>query len=96
MVSKLTGRLNEDIENIAPSPQHERGDEEEDEEKNAEPKSSCNNHTDCNKKFQGASILFQFSLLRIEILYEYRKQVSCASRIRRCGSHFCTLLCACP
>jgi hypothetical protein len=30
--------------NIAPSPQHERGDEEEDEEKNTEPKSRCNKH----------------------------------------------------
>ena len=40
----LTGRLNENIENIAPSPQHERGDEE-DEEKNTEPKARCNKYT---------------------------------------------------
>jgi hypothetical protein len=65
----VTGRVNENIENIAPSPQHERGDEE-DEEKNTEPKSRCNKHTHCITKFQGASILFPFSLLRIEIQYE--------------------------
>ena len=41
MGSSLTRRLNGNIENIAPSPQHERGDEEED-EKNTEPKSRCN------------------------------------------------------
>jgi hypothetical protein len=51
------------LKNIAPSPQHERGDE----EKNIEPKSRCNKHTHCNTKFQGASILFLLSLLRIEI-----------------------------
>ena len=55
----MTGRLNVNIEKIAPSPQHERGDE----EKNIGPKSRCNKHTRCNTKFQGASILFLLSLL---------------------------------
>ena len=45
------------LKNIAPSPQHERGDE----EKNIEPKSRCNKYTHCSRNFK-AQVFYSRSL----------------------------------